>query len=348
MLSKESSTLLILILLALLRGGAANVGETCIIHLDCNLGYAGLGDQLEHYVHYQHVAKLLNASCVFPRDVFSLENKWAKETLKNQQHLGMEEYAAIANLLGLNTANNALVPDLRRRTLSYYEAVALHEQVLNGSVASPCGSMFEVSMYSCKDVRNTNCDARPNYNSLNDVIWDLRRNSAKNECQRLGLSVSQHAVHVVWHVRTGDICLHCDEAGYYRKIASKLIKLVPSRVHFIFEAQSDQIDFLRREDIFKLSLFYTNATLLATVCRFLTTQILITSGSSFPVFVAAFAPPWAPVIIEEERKEATWDGDRLFTKHFFKHDEAVLMQQGEFMIHDAALSNVFSRFPHSL
>ena len=329
---------------AALKALSSSSGDSCHVQVDCELGHAGLGDQLEHLVHYLHVSKLLNATCRYASDVFTLENRWAKETLAKSQHHGMSEYLAVAQLLGINTTNAVPFDEpFKRQPLTYQEAVELHERLQNGSALPACGTLYEVSLYSCKDARNHFCDFRLGYDSLTNVIWDLRRNAARTECTNKGLSLSRHPVHIVWHVRTGDVCLHCNAsfASYYTDLAAKLKSLLKIPVRFIFEAQSHQVDFLKEDSIFKDAVFNTDAALMATVCRFLTSQILITTGSSFPVYLAAFSAPWSPIIIEEERKEADYGAD-VYRKHFFNSEEAILMRQGKLLLDDDALLNVFS------
>jgi hypothetical protein len=72
--------------------------------------------------------------------------------------------------------------------------------------------------------------------------------------------------------------------------------------------------------------FYSNSSLLATVCRFLTADVLITSGSPFPAFIGAFAQPWSPIIMEERRKGI--NATSLSLHHHFSDEEAILLEDG--------------------
>ena len=64
-------------------------------------------------------------------------------------------------------------------------------------------------------------------------------------------------------------------------------------------------------------------------CNFLTADILVATGSSLPVFIAAFAPPWKPIVFEEERKEIVLYGPgSSFPRHFYDDRMAVLLKDG--------------------
>ena len=92
-------------------------------------------------------------------------------------------------------------------------------------------------------------------------------------------------------MRAGDICLHCDDLSYYRRIHLLLnTSLEGFEYKIIFEAQ-EKVTFLEQE--FPHAQFHIGSKLVQTVCNFLTADILITAGSSFAPMAAAFGgAPW--------------------------------------------------------
>jgi len=76
--------------------------------------------------------------------------------------------------------------------------------------------------------------------------------------------------------------------------------------------------------------FHFNSSLRDTVCRFLTADVLVTDGSSLPVFASAFAPPRRPVVLEEARKEAQ-HGEARFM-HFLDPAQSHPMVNGSLVV----------------
>ena len=91
--------------------------------------------------------------------------------------------------------------------------------------------------------------------------------------------------------------------------------------------------------VFPNAIFDVGTSLIDTICNFLTSDILITDGSSL-VYVAAFAPFNNPLIIEEERKEAIMHMDidkhkivkgpmkGIRQSHIFSKNNAILLLNG--------------------
>jgi hypothetical protein len=212
--------------------------------------------------------------------------------------------------------------------------------------------VFVSDLNSCPEIeqpfKNTWCDFLPQYDSLKNVIWALRRGNARRKCLDRGLGFKPSStVNIVWHVRVGDICLRCDDSDYYTSLYARMIRTARASLashQLVFESQG-AIDFLEKHILFKDAIFNTNSTLIDSICRFLTADVLITSGSSLPPFVAAFAPPWSPIVFEERRKEARLQS--TMAHHYFKEDAAVLMEDGVPLLSDdelgAVLTSVLSK-----
>ncbi len=122
------------------------------------------------------------------------------------------------------------------------EVLSLHEKLRDGSIAPSCGIVYTSDIYSCpghplvpkrstfwtrrrskRQPLGSWCDLLPAYNSLKSVIWSLRSTHAREKCfqRKLGFHNSSPKVNIVWHVRTGDICLHC-EAGFFTELFALL------------------------------------------------------------------------------------------------------------------------------
>ena len=175
------------------------------------------------------------------------------------------------------------------------------------------------------------CDFRPSYNSLQAVMATLRDNVSKQVCRarRLGFTEQSCSLKIVWHVRTGDICPRCGDSAYFKRLYSALLR-VPQigRNHELYIESQHPVTFLESVPLFRSAKFSSNSSLLQSVCKFLTADLLLTTGSSFSPFVAAFAPQWSPILFEERRKEAKIDSK--FPHHFFHNDSAILLEDGAF------------------
>ena len=302
----------------------------CKIYFLCNTGDAGLGDQLEHYVYCSYCAKLLKAN-------IALNGFQGGPS----HHQGSAEYRDAARLLGINTAVNKTAVEslhLNKVELSFHDVLDLHKAFRNGSRTNPCDTLYISDIYSCPAVNW--CDFLPTYDSLKAVSWKLRRTHARQKCfaSRLGFNASSAAVNVIWHVRVGDICLRCNNSQYFTDLYSRLLTASPtlSASHqLVFESQG-RVEFL--EKTFQDAVYYHNSTLVETDCRFLTADVLITSGSSFPPFIAAFAPPWSPIVLEERRKELSETSTSAH--HFFTPEEAVLLEDGRPLLSEDEFSAV--------
>ena len=183
------------------------------------------------------------------------------------------------------------------------------------------------------------------YSALRDVQHLLRQNSAQAECRRKGLGFPRSppdAVQMVWHVRTGDVCLNCRTSYYVRLFRSLKAALGGGRkVQLTFESQHVlQFPDGRLQDApeFAGASFRVNASLKETVCRFLTTDVLATTGSSLPAMVVAFAPPWRPIVVEERIKGRIWE-----ITHYNTREGAVLLMNGVVVSHSAQELSVLLR-----
>lgn len=307
----------------------------CARFVLCPTGRGGLGDQLENYVYCEYSSKVLHAQLVLVPDFTSSTST---------QHPGTSEYGDVAALLGVDMSLNETA--VKKRNLT--EHILSYSEVHQEALARPraCDVLYRTTLYSCPDALwNSNCNFTPKYSQLKHVRWRLLRGDARGQCFSRGLGVmkrddTKRALSVVWHVRNGDICLHCT-VEYFTGLRNRLERVLQKlgrSLHLIFDSEQEPA-FIR--SVFPNDTYYVSAPLMEAVCRFLTADILITSGSSFPNLVSVFAPPWLPVVLEERRKEADWHDDAAWKAGVFHHIhdslEAVLLEDGVPLLPDAEL-----------
>jgi hypothetical protein len=313
---------------------------SCPQYFTCNTMSNGLGDHLERLIYCMHAAKLLgfNASDMVVR---SFDRAPAK-------HSGSAEYEEVAAFLGVQTelARNRTLKSLRRQhgslavyQLTLYQVYATHARLLTGWQL-PCASVYSSEINSCLGW----CTRKTDYSALRDTEWLLRGGRPRDKCRARGLGFPADApgVQLVWHVRNGDICLKC-RASYYVNLLKALQETLGDRqLAVTFESQQE-ISFPtppQLADVLEFSgaAFHVNQSLLSSVCTFLTADVLLTTGSSLPVFLATFADPWAPILFEERMK-----GGRRRVTHYRGREEAVLLDEGRVVSHSPdELRNLFN------
>lgn len=314
---------------------SAAFSTTCPVYFKCDTGAAGLGDQLEHFVYCMYCAKLLNATVVSDG-----LNRGNMAFLR-----GGNQYGDATELLGLHSLalGGVHTRDMPEKKMAMSEVLSLHEKLRDGSIAPSCGVVYTSDIYSCPGhPLGSWCDLSPVYDCLKAVVWSLRSTHAREKCfqRKLGFHKFSPKVNIVWHVRVGDVCLHC-EAGYFIELFALLKGASPaisSSHHLVFESQSE-LPFLHGLAVFENATFNSNSTIAETICNFLTSDVLITSGSSFSAFIAAFSKPWSPVVFEERRKEAA-SRESTVAHHFLNPEEAILMEDGRPTLSTEALSLV--------
>jgi len=309
---------------------------SCPIYFSCKTMSNGLGDQLERYTYCLHVAKLLglNGSDMLVHGFAHAPEK----------HTGANEMPEIAAFLGIETeATRGLsVAELRRGRkgpqgvrglpvwqVSLYQVFQMHARLLAGDWELPCGAVYTSEINSCQGWCTRKLER---YTALEDVQWTKRGHRVRQKCHAAGLGFPEQrsAVQVVWHVRNGDICLLC-RADYYTELHAQLRTALGQRPMAItFESQRP-IQFntepqLRNLPQFEGATYNSNATLLASICTFLTADVLITTGSSLPVHVASFGDPWQPVLFEERVKGGN---NPYIPLHYHHPESAVLLKQGK-------------------
>lgn len=306
---------------------------SCARFVLAELGAQGLGDQLEHYVYYLYIAKILEATLVVDGFVTGF-------TLNNKVHSGAAEYAWIAeHLLNIPTKLNASyirsIYHPIEKKINYDEVVGAKRTEIEGRKAAaeylPCNTMVTSSIYGCGGW----CHLTRDFVGFVEIGWMLRQNQGYERCRRHyadNTTRAENQLHVVWHVRAGDICLHCDDIDYYRRIHSLLNQTLEGYDYRLtFEAQ-ERVTVLEQE--FPHAEFRIASKLVQTVCNFITADVLITAGSSFAPMAAMFGgAPWKPIVFESRMKEVPALKEKRVTFHYYKNNDAVLLDDGRPLRH---------------
>ena len=310
-----------------------------------HVGSGGLGDKLERFVFYLSLAQRLQCTVV-------VDGGWAERP--GLGHSGEDAYVAAADLLGVAETYFGTVAeaDARYGPLRVLE-LPFADVEGKSEFAVGCGTLLNTSINSCDGYADGWCDFRPPYTALHEVLPRLRATGARRRCDaRAGgdkgiYGTTPKGTRVAWHVRTGDICLHCRDRKLFQNTVETLQRALQppawsrdgrlqpaiARAAVTVVSQTPLPAALRstleragrgvgRDFLFD---FRADLSLLDAICLFLQADILITSGSSFPVFVAAFG---SPVVLEEQRKEVAVVKNDM-QRHFLgPEDGAVLLTDG--------------------
>eukprot|EP01036_Dinobryon_divergens_P033563 gene33563-43375_t len=214
------------------------------------------------------------------------------------------------------------------------KATAVTTFTITGQVGShDYINAVRVNMYDCS---GTWCSFL--LKEIHEVKWILRNNSFASYCakNKVGFKRERGRVNVLWHVRSGDLCIRCKDTGYFDSLLQLIRTAVQSKAQTLlhFESASNLSEIM--EHYGSHASFFINRPIIESVCRMMTSDILVTSGSSL-AYVAAISKTQLPLIMEEMRKEAqpqfhdTFGGSDSIPeslRHVFNEDEAVLLING--------------------
>lgn len=287
-----------------------------------------MGDELEHFIYFLNIAKLMEATIIV---IGGLANA------SSSGHLGKSQYPNMANFLGIELRYNMTFVEenfkpLRRFSMSFDEIIRFRKQLEKGSATLQCGSIISSDIYSCKGQW---CPmVRSDFDFMQNIASIIQRKSVRDICiqQRNGFyECDRNVVNIVWHVRRGDINIH-EDMSYYDTVANNLLRSLSAerndlgnriRLHFELQQPDQQL-----EKLFPNATSFVDEDIFKSVCRFLTTDIFISSGSSFAI-VLAFSKSSKPIIFDEVRKEITLFNASVARTHLFSSHRAVLLVNGK-------------------
>ena len=258
-------------------------------------GKAGLGNQLGEMFFGMVFAMEQDAEFVLDREAFQLEGNhgsypWVAEMLD------MFGFRTLAEVKSRN--------DIKSVELKYRE--------LASAYSDECGILLRADPSFCSfrddplHARDKATCFRARIGDYNTVKIQLRRrfNVEKLCPSEYAQFQSRKGFSVTWHLRTGDITLHENEDGYFKKVWSEVKKVLPNgyQLQFIGEKSAAE-KFASLEDL-------TGGKVVddldpkQSLCQFLTSDMLIGSGSSFPTIAALLSDPISgPIVLQGKAKE---------------------------------------------
>jgi len=167
-----------------------------------------------------------------------------------------------------------------------------------GEFKDSCNIIFITSWPKC----DGSCFQSSHTGSYNAAKWRLRevhsRSTFEPSNKIFKNLTSQGILSVAWHLRGGDIVLHSSE-DFYKNLASELMSvLFDFSYHiFFFGEYIEKFDFIPHfcETVFpNHCTYHHNVSNADTFFHFVVADILVTSGSSFPIAASVFRSSLQP------------------------------------------------------
>jgi hypothetical protein len=161
-----------------------------------------------------------------------------------------------------------------------------------GELKDSCNLIFMTSWAMC----DGNCFTSSRIGGYNDVKWRFRevysRSKFQPSTQIFKNCSSQGSLSVAWHLRGGDIVLHPSE-DFYQNLASELKYVLQDLSYhiFFFGEFTEAFPFISHfcETVFPGHCsFHQNVSNADTLYHFVVADVLVTSGSSFPIAASIF------------------------------------------------------------
>lgn len=257
------------------------IDRKCPRIVRCTMGDSGFGDHIERYVYCVRRAIVLNGTLVISQNSFVHPHGVRKG------HSGYSDYLSAAKLIGIRFVVPPPVRDVGSRDVD--------------NTPLRCNTSAKVNLASGRAKwRNFAPGLLPIPATVRAAI---QSDSARTQCKtkypstmsRPGLAT------ILLHVRIGDICLNCDRPGYFQRVLRSVwtrMVLQPNNTQIIFESENE---LPRLRAAFPEAQF-RQSNLTFALCSFLSADVLIATGSSFPIAAAQFAMSGKPVVFEEMPK----------------------------------------------
>lgn len=332
-----------------------SVDPNCPRFVKAELGLQGFGDQINHYYYYLHMAQLLSATLIV-------------EGFESGFHVGQRYYHMISQFLGLKkdlniSSVNQIYNSTGNLKVIYLSFPELRSIIQRGELSKfPCNVVLRSNIGDCKTqmrrgkenvqasvlwcltsqvMNNQSCLENNSectfYDFIEPLLPVLRKYAnPRLKCRQMGIGFDNKSdaknvedrINVAWHVRQGDICLHCKDQGYY----TRMYKLVQQTAKYLTSKTNPNINIVVDIEFAKLksaihipgAKIMGQKPMLETLCRFYTSDIFVTSGSSLSDAVL-FAEPFYPVVIEERRKAADLYPHELHRYYMFDPKTNVLV-----------------------
>lgn len=265
----------------------------------------GFGHNMGALIFAAKMAKDINAAVVLPDGLY-LSNPYVR------QFFGCCSFLSYSEL------------QLQQLSLTQWEAesrAAFYSKFINSHSNSTCNvavTMYAATGHFCEG--NWCFQQWPGvYNEMRPVFQQLHRNDqARMMFANYFTGHASNATHrnVVWHIRIGDIKLHADDAHFFSNIYSSLGRVSQEvgavLTHFFVCGNKSQpttasseppvgYGFLKK--VAPGAIFVSSNKDDVDMYHFVKADILVGSGSSFPMIAAMFAPSNA-IYLEPPPKES--------------------------------------------
>jgi hypothetical protein len=160
----------------------------------------------------------------------------------------------------------------------------------------------------------------------------------------IGPPLQPDAINILWHIRSGDVCPHCEDSQYYQSIYESILKIIMKAKQFNFNGKVNNI-IMHTENFRNHALnlftnipntvFYSHEDISHIICNFINTDILIATGSSFPSVMCYFTKHLKPILIEDIRIFAINEKAKYI--YVTNEDDAFHMKNGKLLHDDEAI-----------
>ena len=285
------------------------VDKQCSRFIFVNTAFEGLGDQLERIflaLSLIHAHPNMNISLVVDDNFGSLS---PFHYLPGYGTIFYDILNIPRQILLISTVHKLYRPD-HILMVGKHDFGSYLMKTMNFESSFPCNTMFEVDVYdSCQGNWCPSLHEEEMQLILKPVLREVF--AACNNCRYAThfTPLIPSLLNFVWHVRSGDVCYHCNSPNYYHDIYEFIISSfkrhhisMPSHQNIVVHQKtfSRHIPYLFHE-IPHLVLF-NSEHMKDIVCTFMNTDVLISTGSSLPSVLAWFTFPERLVLIEDGRK----------------------------------------------
>ena len=322
------------------------VSDKCPIYVYCQPVDKGFGDKMVWYIYCMNVAKIFEGALLVEQEMWQdISKDWY-----GQPHKDSDQYYNIAKDIfsidfqpDMGRFLDSLVKqkEFSKEIWKFHEIFNYFDGIRrNGSALHPvkCNTIIESYVGSCA---GSDCTmAASKYHFIDSVKWVLRGSSnVRRNCEKkdLGFNANDKKINVMWHIRSGDLCLHCRDPNYITEVYDYLLELIglkkedATKFMNVFIESSHDLSELSRNAVGK-HIQFTQHRLEESICKFITSDVYIGSGSSLSS-VLAFAEQNSPIIIEDRRKILKRWGDKELLQfeqnYFFSQTDAIHIEGGK-------------------
>jgi hypothetical protein len=254
-----------------------------------------------------------------------------------------EDYSRMTSILNIDQSLPwsvviAKYPSLKSIGMSLQDIVRLHQ---NGS-SVPCNTAVISTIRDCPPT-NWCISQYPEHDFFSAAVQAIRerKKDPRARCMesKVGFPLEFSVIRVVFHVRTGDLCMHCRDVKYYENILDVIERSIRRVEGDGAESYSQKAIFHSKdrlpelEERFPSADFKYSGSIESTSCDFLTSDIFIAGGSSFGAIVLFSLNPFWPLVFEDIQKEFN-PSAKLYRSHVYPINSSVPLMNGAPILSD--------------